>query len=573
MQSGSEYPMPIRPARGRLLRFLVVVGLALGIAIFSGGTGTKPVSAGIAGALSVNLTASPQNAATGQAVSFSYSASAPAVAPPFPSIVSATISFGDGTSANVGGGFGGSVSGTTTHVYTSGGFYTASFTASDSLGDSNSTTASVQVASSQPPVVSVSVPFASVTAGQPVTISYSVSSGIGIGFPSIGSVLISFGDGSSPLPLNGTNSSIQHTYASPGSYNVVVTATSGGQQGVGNATVTVASAAFPPVVTLTASPQQVPAGQSVNFVGSVVSATPGATTTSATILFGDGQSQAPQFTGAGFIAQHVYSSPGTYTATLSVSDTTGQTGQTSATISVVQPTISGQPPANVQIVNAATTGTVGQSVSFLAATATAQNTGASIASYSWSWGDGGTGVGQTASHVYSAAGTYTVTLTVTDTTGASANASSSITIASPLPPGITVNLPTGWNLVGGPNGAIVTGNSGPLYTFQAGDAAYEVIQSGTPLRAGFGYWAYLPTGGTITLPTANPQVVNTALPASQNIMIGNPGNSTATVSGSDSVVIFDPVANKYVPTTTLAPGQGAWATSSGGGTATITNSR
>jgi hypothetical protein len=52
-------------------------------------------------------------------------------------------------------------------------------------------------------------------------------------------------------------------------------------------------------------------------------------------------------------------------------------------------------------------------------------------------------------------------------------------------------------------------------------------------------------------------------------MIGNPGNTTATVTGADVVYIYD--GSQYRTVTSLTPGQGGWAISVAGGVATITN--
>jgi hypothetical protein len=54
-------------------------------------------------------------------------------------------------------------------------------------------------------------------------------------------------------------------------------------------------------------------------------------------------------------------------------------------------------------------------------------------------------------------------------------------------------------------------------------------------------------------------------------MIGNPGSTTATVSGADSIMTYNASSSTYQQATSLQPGQGAWAISYGGGTATITN--
>jgi hypothetical protein len=54
-------------------------------------------------------------------------------------------------------------------------------------------------------------------------------------------------------------------------------------------------------------------------------------------------------------------------------------------------------------------------------------------------------------------------------------------------------------------------------------------------------------------------------------MIGNPGSTTASVTGADSIMTYNATTSQYASTTSLTPGQGAWAISYNGGTATITN--
>jgi hypothetical protein len=54
-------------------------------------------------------------------------------------------------------------------------------------------------------------------------------------------------------------------------------------------------------------------------------------------------------------------------------------------------------------------------------------------------------------------------------------------------------------------------------------------------------------------------------------MIGNPGNTVATVSGADVVLVYNPANSQYTQTTQLLPGQGGWAGSVRGGPVTITN--
>jgi hypothetical protein len=134
--------------------------------------------------------------------------------------------------------------------------------------------------------------------------------------------------------------------------------------------------------------------------------------------------------------------------------------------------------------------------------------------------------------------------------------------------GVTVSYTSGWNIVSGPQGTVIPQASGPLYTYQAGNTAYQVVQPGSTLTAGQGYWAYFPVATTGTIPVASGQTLTISLPAGNWIMIGNPGNTSATVTGADIVYTFN---GSYQTTTTLLPGQGGWAISVNGGTATIRN--
>jgi hypothetical protein len=62
-----------------------------------------------------------------------------------------------------------------------------------------------------------------------------------------------------------------------------------------------------------------------------------------------------------------------------------------------------------------------------------------------------------------------------------------VTLSSKLPPPLTVTYPAGWNLVGAPDGTVLAGAQGPLYTFQADDSSYEILPNDTPLEAAVGY--------------------------------------------------------------------------------------
>jgi len=136
--------------------------------------------------------------------------------------------------------------------------------------------------------------------------------------------------------------------------------------------------------------------------------------------------------------------------------------------------------------------------------------------------------------------------------------------------GISVTYNTGWNIVGGPSGTVVTGNNGPLYTYQAGDTNYEQVPSGSPLTAPRGYWAYFNSATTSTLATVSSQSLVVSAPVGAWFMIGNPGNTSATVSGADIAYTYS-VGPGYQAATILNPGQGAWAWSWTGAQITIRN--
>lgn len=140
--------------------------------------------------------------------------------------------------------------------------------------------------------------------------------------------------------------------------------------------------------------------------------------------FGDGSpvSSAP-------FPSHTYTTGGTFTATLTVTDDGGKTAVSPVVIVVT-------PPANlppVAVVNASGlsgkvpfTVNVDSNASF--------DADGSIASYLWKFGDGAQATTASASHTYPVVGTYVLTLTVTDNNGAVDTDTTIITVADNLAP-------------------------------------------------------------------------------------------------------------------------------------------
>jgi hypothetical protein len=135
----------------------------------------------------------------------------------------------------------------------------------------------------------------------------------------------------------------------------------------------------------------------------------------------------------------------------------------------------------------------------------------------------------------------------------------------------TASYPAGWNIVAGPNGSALPGYNGTLFTLQAGNGTYQPVSPGTAMKPGAGYWAYFPSPFSGALATSSPTSVTVQVPAQQYIMIGNPGNTLATVAGADVVLVWNPTTNGYTQTNQLQPGQGGWAGSIRGAQVTITN--
>ena len=160
--------------------------------------------------------------------------------------------------------------------------------------------------------------------------------------------------------------------------------------------------------------------------------------------FGDGA------TGSGVTATHTYTTPGVYTATLTVSDATLNDSDTCRVI------VRG-PGNNPPIADAGQDKTVytGTTVVFDGSGSFDPDGDALICQ--WNFGDGSTGSGLRTTHTYSGAGTYTATLTVSDSEFNS-NDTASITVkqSNPVTPSVGgyegyPDMPTG----GGDTGTVV----------------------------------------------------------------------------------------------------------------------
>ncbi|MCB2217362.1 MAG: PKD domain-containing protein [Desulfobulbaceae bacterium] len=141
--------------------------------------------------------------------------------------------------------------------------------------------------------------------------------------------------------------------------------------------------------------------------------------------FGDGN----EATGA--TTTHSFTTPGTYTTTLTVNDTTGLSHQTSLVITATEPPPPPPEPPTAVISSSNAVGEAPYNVSIDGSGSYTQQP--PITSYHWDFGDGATASGATVSHTYQQAGSYTARLQVTDSAGLTADASTPVVITAPPP--------------------------------------------------------------------------------------------------------------------------------------------
>lgn len=218
----------------------------------------------------------------------------------------------------------------------------------------------------------------------------------------------SFGDGTT----NGTTAVVSHTYLATGSFapQLEVTDALGGEVVASAPTVT---AYTPLALALTANVSHGTVPLAVSFNATVFG---GVSPIVYAWSFGDGSAGS---TGAGETrVAHLYALAGSYTATVSATDSAGGFGTASIAVVVATPlrvTVSPSSPRGVAPLNVT-----------LSASASG---GLAPFSFSWTFGDSATGTGATTSHLYPSAGSYTSVVVVTDAVGQSVSASVTVDVA------------------------------------------------------------------------------------------------------------------------------------------------
>ncbi len=354
------------------------------------------------------FTPSATTVAPGTTVNFDGSASAAGAGG---SIGDYNWSFGDGGGADT------ATSPVTSHTYNTPGIYTVTLKTIDDLNVGGTATEQITVAafttSPAPPTPGTETTFTATSStylGSPIT-DYTWD----------------FGDGTADTPdtldTNGTPTA-PHTYTSRGTYQVTLTASNGTQTSTSTHTVTVDN---PPTASFSAPTAPSTPGSSVHFDGSAAQPGAGGTIDDYSWNFGDGTTSDTETTAA---ADHVYTAPGTYLATLTVTDDLGLTATSpSQQVTVDEPGAAFTTYPGTPAPGATATFDAGSSI----------DPAGTISDYSWDFGDGtsgnpdtaDTGTTAVAHHPYATRGIYIVSLTTTNNLGQTATSAQHVTVDNP----------------------------------------------------------------------------------------------------------------------------------------------
>src|SRR2546427_3815262 len=486
-----------------LVLALLSIGLGPGPALAPGPPVVLAASAspGVApaDALSAHVSADRPAADVDQSITFACSASGGT--PPY--VYAWTLSDG-----------GISTGPTVTHSFRSPGTYDATCTVTDVFLGIATATKSVVI--SPLPSVAASVDHDLAAPGTVLTFSASPSGGDG-SF----SYVWTFGDGSS-----GPGAPATHAYDQAGPYQATVTATDGnGGTASSSAWVTISEIG----VTADVSPTSGDATTIFTFTASASGGSGAPYSFSWT--FGDGM------TGTGSPATHSYSGGGSYSPTVTASDSLGGAKDSpTQTVSVSAPPA----PLGATVNAPRRAADVRQSVSV-----TWSATGGTAPySYAWTFGDGNTGSGPAVSHVYQSAGAMTVTCTATDSASATAAGSTSVDVSQSPSVGAYANpsaavpgtsLTFSAQATGGPGGFTdyawtfgdgATGSRTQVAHAFAQPGSYQASVTVTDTNGGT-------ASGSVSVTISNIQVTASGTPASGNTDTSFAFSATATGGGGE----------------------------------------
>ena len=268
----------------------------------------------------------PATAAVGAAASFSGAASTDADG----DVLGYAFDFGDGVTSA-----GSAV--TASHVYASAGAYTVTLTVTDGKGGSSSATQAITVTEGSTPTSPIDAGLSADRSSGATPLTVNFDAGSTRGCAGTCTYTFVFGDGTQSESQSG--SSIAYTYTAAGNFHpYVIVVDSQNNAAVSEKLEIVATA----VVVVTPGNETVaqlvlgnargPAPLTVTFDGTRSIAADGRNIVSYRFDFGDGSAPV---TGSNAVVTHVYTRPGTFEPTLTVTDSEGATSQAKAAAEVI----------------------------------------------------------------------------------------------------------------------------------------------------------------------------------------------------------------------------------------------
>jgi adhesin/invasin len=278
------------------------------------------------------------------------------------------------------------------------------------------------------PTLTITPPATIPSAGLPASFTFAVAVPATNG-SAIRDVTVDWGDGrTQDLGVVTASTSVSHTYQSDGTYLIVGTVTDSFGNVVKNSISVAVNPKPQPTVSIVATTTNPTAGTDMTFTASVAPvAGNGTVIRSVSVDFGDGTTTPlGAVTGTTIALHHVYLAGGTYTATLTATDSNGGVGQAATTVFVQTAT-----PLTVLLSSTSTPAGANTAVTFTATVIGLGN--AVVVDYQWDLPaslETRHTTSNTTTKTY-AAGTGTITVTVTITTSTGARQSGQTTLIIP----------------------------------------------------------------------------------------------------------------------------------------------
>jgi PKD repeat protein len=258
---------------------------------------------------------------------------------------------------------------------------------------------------------------------------------------------------------------------------------------------------------------------------------------------------------------YTFATPGTYSVTLTVTDSKGATGTTSKLVTAAYLNIA----PNADFVFSCNVNICGFNAS------TSSDSDGSIASYAWDFGDGNSGTGSTSTWNYSSVGNYTVILTIADDDGATDTFTQVVAVDAINVPPVASFTATCASLVCEVNAAGSSDSDGSItgfdWSFGDGATGTGATTSNTYTTANSFVITLTVTDNngatnsttvtvTTTLPTATPIVTPTDTPTNTPTatLTATPTTTpTATLTSTASATASPTRTPTNMPTMTLTP--------------------